>query len=714
MHLPRKALLAGLLVLSLALSTSLVSAGNKKKDKKKAAAVQAQMDERQRALHVLNRFTFGPRPGDVDRVMAMGVDKWFEEQLHPDKINDSALEARLSPFRSLNMDTQMLVENFPPRQAVQAVINGRAPLPSDPVKRAIYESQIQKIEDQQARKQAKGDGAPQAANVDTQTANPAVSGVGQGISPVVSNSSKPPDNSASSDQANEQQKAAQREARMYADLKYEEFMAMPAEKRMQAILKMDAQERERFARALRPEDREQLLASLTPDQRETVMALANPEQVVVGELQQGKILRAAYSERQLDEVMTDFWFNHFNVFIGKGPDRYLITSYERDVIRAHALGKFKDLLVATAKSPAMLWYLDNWDSVGPNSEFAKYGNHPARNNASFHPRRPYFGGPFGGRPPVARPQAQQQKKQQKGLNENYARELMELHTLGVDGGYTQKDVTEVARVFTGWTLREPRRGGGYEFDERKHEPGNKTVLGQKIKEDGEKEGMKVLEMLARHPSTARFISTKLATRFVSDNPPPTLVDRMAETFRKSDGDIREVLMTMFNSPEFWSPAAYRAKVKTPLEFVVSSIRATGADINNARPLVQALNRMGMPLYGQQPPTGYPMKAEAWVNSSALLNRMNFALQLGNGRMRGVEFNASQLLATSSSSTAEQAVGSLESVLLAGDISQQTHATILKQLADPQVTGRVLDDASRPPNVGVIAGLLLGSPEFQRR
>ncbi|HXZ79361.1 MAG TPA: DUF1800 family protein [Terriglobales bacterium] len=712
--MPRKALLAGLLVLSLALSTSLVSAGNKKKDKKKAAAVQAQMDERQRALHVLNRFTFGPRPGDVDRVMAMGVDKWFEEQLHPDKINDSALEARLSPFRSLNMDTQMLVENFPPRQAVQAVINGRAPLPSDPVKRAIYESQIQKIEDQQARKQAKGDGAPQAANVDTQTANPAVSGVGQGISPVVSNSSKPPDNSASSDQANEQQKAAQREARMYADLKYEEFMAMPAEKRMQAILKMDAQERERFARALRPEDREQLLASLTPDQRETVMALANPEQVVVGELQQGKILRAAYSERQLDEVMTDFWFNHFNVFIGKGPDRYLITSYERDVIRAHALGKFKDLLVATAKSPAMLWYLDNWDSVGPNSEFAKYGNHPARNNASFHPRRPYFGGPFGGRPPVARPQAQQQKKQQKGLNENYARELMELHTLGVDGGYTQKDVTEVARVFTGWTLREPRRGGGYEFDERKHEPGNKTVLGQKIKEDGEKEGMKVLEMLARHPSTARFISTKLATRFVSDNPPPTLVDRMAETFRKSDGDIREVLMTMFNSPEFWSPAAYRAKVKTPLEFVVSSIRATGADINNARPLVQALNRMGMPLYGQQPPTGYPMKAEAWVNSSALLNRMNFALQLGNGRMRGVEFNASQLLATSSSSTAEQAVGSLESVLLAGDISQQTHATILKQLADPQVTGRVLDDASRPPNVGVIAGLLLGSPEFQRR
>jgi len=712
MHLRRKPLVAGLLVIGLALSTSLVSAVNKKKDKKKAAAAQAQMDERQRALHVLNRFSFGPRPGDVDRVMATGVDKWFEQQLQPERIDDSALQARLSPFRSLNMDTQALVENFPSRQAVQAVINGKAALPSDPVKRAIYEAQIQKIEDQQARKQAKGDNTTQPASSD-----PKAAGAGQAIPPV-SSAPNQPDSSGAGDQVNEQQKASQREARMYADLKYEELMALPAEKRMQAILKMDAQDRERFARALRPEDRQQLMASLPPDQRETLIALVNPELVVVGELQQGKILRAAYSERQLDEVMTDFWFNHFNVFIGKGPDRYLITSYERDVIRPHALGKFKDLLVATAKSPAMLWYLDNWDSVGPNSEFAKYGNHPPRNNAGFHPRR--FGGPFGGpvmypapRPPASRPQ-QQQKKQQKGLNENYARELMELHTLGVDGGYTQKDVTEVARVFTGWTIREPRRGGAYEFDERKHEPGNKTVLGQKIKDDGEKEGMKVLEMLARHPSTARFISTKLAMRFVSDNPPQTLVDRMAETFLKKDGDIREVLKTMYNSPEFWSPAAYRAKVKTPLEFVVSSIRATGADVTNAMPLVQALNRMGMPLYGQQPPTGYPMKAEAWVNSSALLNRMNFALQLGNGRMRGVEFDASSLLSSANPATADQAVGSLESALLAGDVSQQTHATILKQLSDPQVTGRVLDDGSRPPNVGVIAGLILGSPEFQRR
>ncbi|HMK29800.1 MAG TPA: DUF1800 family protein [Terriglobales bacterium] len=711
MPLRRKQLLAGLLVLCLAASTTLVSAGNKKKDKKKKGAVaEAQMDDRQRALHVLNRFTFGPRPGDVESVTAMGVDKWFDLQLHPERIDDSALQTRLSPFRSLDMDTRTLVENFPPRQLVQAVMNGRASLPSDPTRRAIYESQIQKIEDQQARKQAKGDTAS-PGNGDAQPQPPQAPGTGNQA------------DASAADQASEQQKAAQREARMYADLKYEELMALPADKRMQAILKMDPQDRERLARALRPEDREQLLASLTPDQRETVMALANPEQVVVNELQQGKILRAAYSERQLQEVLTDFWFNHFNVFIGKGPDRYLLTSYERDVIRPHALGKFKDLLVATAKSPAMLWYLDNWDSVGPDSEFARYGNRPPRNDAVFRPRRPHFGGPFGGpvmspvpKPPAPRPQTgqQQQKKQQKGLNENYARELMELHTLGVDGGYTQKDVTEVARVFTGWTLREPRRGGGYEFDERKHEPGNKVVLGLKIKDDGEKEGMKVLEMLAHHPSTAKFISTKLATRFVSDDPPLAMVNRMADAFLKSDGDIREVLKTMVDSPEFWTPTAYRAKVKTPLEFVASSIRATGADITNAMPLVQTLNRMGMPLYGQQPPTGYPMKAEAWVNSSALLNRMNFALQLGSGRMRGVELDASRLLGSLAPTTAEQAVGSLESVLLAGDVSPQTHATIVKQLSDPQVTGRVLDDTLRPPNIGVIAGLILGSPEFQRR
>ena len=317
---------------------------------------------------------------------------------------------------------------------------------------------------------------------------------------------------------------------------------------------------------------------------------------------------------------------------------------------------------------------------------------------------------------------EQKKKRASGLNENYAREIMELHTLGVNGGYTQKDVTELAKILTGWTIEQPRRGGGFDFNERVHEPGTKYLLGEKFREDGEKEGQKAIEMLAKHPSTAKFISRKLAMRFVSDNPPDSLVNRMAEAFKKSDGDIREVLRTMFKSQEFWAPQSYRAKVKTPLEFVASALRATNADVQNALPLIQQLNKMGMPLYGAQPPTGYSMKAETWVNSAALLDRMNFALALGTGRLPGVivDQNVSALstVAAGKASTDAPAPGMvqalLEGSLLNGDVSKQTHETIAKQLSDPQVTGRRLDDSPRPVNVGALAGLILGSPEFQRR
>jgi hypothetical protein len=241
------------------------------------------------------------------------------------------------------------------------------------------------------------------------------------------------------------------------------------------------------------------------------------------------------------------------------------------------------------------------------------------------------------------------------------------------------------------------------------------VLGHTIKEQGAEEGKQMLKWLAHHPSTAHFISEKLAMRFVSDHPPETLVNRMAETFLKSDGDIRQVLRTMFQSPEFWAPDAYRAKVKTPLEFVVSAVRASGADISDALPLAQTLNQMGMPLYGAQPPTGYSMKAETWVNSSALLNRMNFALRFTSGRMPGVAFVPERVLGSAEApSDPDVALARLEKTLLAGDVSQQTHATILKHAAEPEVTGRRLDDAARPVNVGVLAGLILGSPEFQRR
>ncbi len=679
-----------LLILAFILSASLW-AGNKKKDKKStfSSPAQVQMDEHQRAMHALNRLTFGPRPGDVDRVMAMGVDKWVEQQLHPEKIDDSALQARLEPLRTLRMDSRQLAEAFPPPQVIKQVAEGKRGMPSDKVERAIYESQVEKYEDKREKKAAKAEPVNQAQAGDDQPA-----------------------------MMTDEERAERRQARMYARQQLDSLLAMPTpDKRMQAILAMTPEQRQQLARSLPPEERDQLMNSLTPQQREQLMAMNNPQQVVTTELMQSKILRAAYSERQLDEVMTDFWFNHFNVFIGKGADRYLVGEYERDVIRPHALGKFQDLLMATAKSSAMMFYLDNWQSVGPRSEVGLGGPARGRNNG----RNVRFRGPFGMPVPQQRPQPspqQQQakgKKQQRGLNENYAREVMELHTLGVDGGYTQKDVTELARVLTGWTIREPRRGGDFEYNERMHEPGTKFVLGHTIKEHGEDEGKEMLKILAHHPATAHFISKKLAMRFVSDNPPDELVNRMAATFLKSDGDIRQVLRTMFQSQEFWAPEAYRAKVKTPLEFVVSSVRASGADVGNALPLVQTLNQMGMPLYGAQPPTGYSMKAETWVNSSALLNRMNFALRFTSGRMPGIAFAPERILGSNDlPSDTNTAVARLENALLAGDLSKQTHETILKHASDPEVTGRVLDDPNRPVNVGVLAGLILGSPEFQKR
>ncbi len=645
------------------LAVTAVWAANKRK------SVDNAVSDRQRAIHALNRLTFGPRPGDVDRVISIGVDKWIDQQLHPDKIDDSALSARLESLLTLNMNTQEIVSRFPPQQLIKQVADGKMSMPRDPAERAIYQAQIDRLDDKiRAKEQAAEQPQDEASMTDAQ-------------------------------------KAERRQTRQFASAKFDELMAVPADDRMSAILRMSPDERLKFAQGLRPEDRLKLAESVSPAQREQLLALRNPEQVVVTELQQAKILRAAYSERQLQEVMTDFWFNHFNVFINKGPDRYLTTAYERDVIRPHALGKFKDLLIATAKSPAMLWYLDNWDSVGPNSEFALYG--PQRLDR--------FGQVARRRNPRITQRRVDQIKQRipKGLNENYARELMELHTLGVDGGYSQKDVTEVAKVFTGWTIKEPRRGGSYEFDERRHEPGPKFVLGKNIKQDGEKEGIHVLEMLARHPSTAHFVSKKLATRFVSDDPPPQLVDDMAKTYLKTDGDIAEVLRTMFRSREFWAPESYRAKVKTPFEFVVSAVRATGTDVTNALPLVQTLNRMGMPLYQQQPPTGYSMKAETWVNSAALLNRMNFALQLASGKMLGLGFDTQRILPVQFTSP-DQAVASFENALLAGDVSKQTHETILKQMEDPQLSGVALNRLDKPVRANLIAGLILGSPEFQRR
>jgi len=662
--------LALVLALLLGSTGSVQLALGKKKEKQNSAA--AQMDEQRRVLHALNRLTFGPRPGDIERVMATGVDKWIAQQLHPEKINDNALEARLAPFRTLRMDTREIVENFPPPQLIKAVAEGKQSLPSDPIKRAVYQAQLERYQEKKDRKQ-------EAANID-----PAGS-----------------DATVKKGAPSEAERARRREDRLYADLKAQELLDMPPDERMKAILKMSPEDQRALATSLKGDSRDEFMEGMSPQQREMLMALNNPQQVIAAELIQGKLLRATYSERQLQEVMADFWFNHFNVFIGKGADRYLLTSYERDVIRPHAMGKFEDLLVATAQSPAMLFYLDNWLSVGPNSAFA---NGIGKRGYKRWRKRNRNGAPL-----------KQAKGKRGGLNENYGRELMELHTLGVNGGYTQQDVTEVARVFTGWTLKQPKQGGGFTFEDRMHEPGDKIVLGHRIKPNGQKEGREILHLLARHPSTAKFVCSKLAMRFVSDNPPPALVDRMAQTFLKKDGDIREVLKTMLRSPEFWSADDYRAKVKTPLEFVVSALRATGAEITDAVPVARQLQNMGMPLYGMQPPTGYSMKAEAWVNSAALLGRMNFALALTGGKMKGVQVDADRVLGTNRAQRdPQQTLAVLENSLLAGDVSKQTHDTIAAQLEDPNVSQRRLDDPARPPNVSAIAGLLLGSPEFQRR
>jgi len=656
----------------------------KAKERKHAAA---RMDEDKKIVHALNRFTFGVRPGDVERVRAMGLDKWFDQQLHPEKINDNAVEARLAPLRTLKMSTREMVENFPPPQVLKAVENGRLSMPRDPAKRAIYESRIAEMQQRQEKKQNAV--AVEGKDKDASVNEPAEMKM------------EPDDSSLTPEQRKQRQKQA--EDAMFSDISQTQLLQMPAEQRYKKIIGMYPDERLELARQYRGPKALRLVDGMKPEQQETVEAIIAPQIVIGGELSQAKLLRAIYSERQLEEVMTDFWYNHFNIFIGKGPDRYMISAYERDVIRPHALGKFKDLLVATAKSPAMLFYLDNWQSVGPDSDLARYGPQ----------QRPFRRGRFGAPMPRPRPQ-QQGKNRPSGLNENYAREIMELHTLGVDGGYTQKDVTELAKVLTGWSIAQPQRGGGFVFNPRAHQPGTKYVLGHKIGNSGENEGMEMLDILAHHPSTARFISRKLAMRFVSDDPPQALVDRMAETFRKKDGDIREVLRTMFKSPEFWAAGAYRAKVKTPLEFVASAARAGGADVQNALPLVQFMNRMGMPLYGMQPPTGYSMKAETWVNSSALLNRMNFALALGTGRLPGTYIDPKTLLQGTNPANAESALVAMEQRLLAGDVSPQTHAAMLKQLGDPQITQRKLDDPGRAPNLGAIAGLIMGSPEFQRR
>jgi uncharacterized protein (DUF1800 family) len=396
------------------------------------------------------------------------------------------------------------------------------------------------------------------------------------------------------------------------------------------------------------------------------------------------VLRAVYSNRQLEEVLVDFWFNHFNVDSTKNVGmtvnlgQLLIGSYERDAIRPHVLGHFKDLLVATARHPAMLYYLDNWESVAPNSfEVGPYA-----------PRR----GNLNGVPNSILPNGLQRLAH--GLNENYGREIMELHTLGVKGGYTQEDVIAVARCFTGWTVRSPEVPE-FVFAPFMHDYGEKTVLGHKIPAGGgEQDGLMVLDILAHHPSTAKFISLQLARHFVADDPPPAMVDKMAQTFLKTEGDLRAVMDTMFRSPEFFSDGAWEARIKSPLDMAVGTVRALGGEVTDAWTLVQKVSDMGEALYAKLEPTGYPDVAESWLSASGLTARMNFAAAVVSGQVPGVTVDTARWTGLENAAIAR--------VLLGREPSKQTLDAI----------GSGLE--GKNPSPAVIASLVLGSPDFERR
>ena len=512
----------------------------------------------QRVQQALNRLTFGPRSGDAAAVQAMGLKKWLNLQLHPERIAENpVLEGKLKIMDTLSMNSRQLVRDYPSPQVVRLMAKGQMPYPSDPDRRMM----IQKLAAREARKNGQ-DGPP----------NP----MGD---PLALRDLLTPE------QLHALRTGSPRE-RVAA------FQALPAAKQDDVIEAMPAPLRQT------------LFAAAPPELRRRLEMANGPAQVVARDLTESKVLRAVYSNRQLDEVMADFWFNHFNVYMDKGADRYLLTEYERDAIRPRVFAKFRDLLEATAKSPAMLFYLDNWQSVGPAAP-------PARGDAA--------------------------RRQRNGLNENYGRELLELHTLGVDGGYTQKDVTEVARCFTGWTIDQPQRGGKFTFNPRLHDDGEKTVLGVRIPAGGGMhDGETVLDIVAHHPSTAHFIAKKLAMRFVADDPPESLVARMANSFTRTDGDIRAVLECMLDSREFWSEGAYRTKVKSPLEMVASAVRAVDGDVDFAAPLVNQLTQLGQPLYRKVEPTGYSNAGREWLNSAGLVARMNFAMQLAGNKVPGVK------------------------------------------------------------------------------
>ncbi len=602
------------------------------------------LTETQKIIHVLNRLGFGVRPGDVEKVKSIGIDKYIEQQLNSASINDSIADEKVKNLPVLKMSNEELFAKYPNPGAVMTAVAQKNGLQRDDLM-GIRPNQNQNTDEMKENQMSEAD----------------------------------------------RRKYQQEIAEMYR--KYN---------------------------------------------------LGRPNQITQ-QLIASRLLRATYSERQLQEVMVDFWSNHFNVYANKAATRWFLPEYDRDVIRPNALGNFKDLLLATAKSPAMLFYLDNFQSISPNANNNNLANNNRRRNRLMQNQ-------------------QQQQRQQRGINENYAREIMELHTLGVDGGYTQEDIREVARALTGWTIIDARGyrrafaamangttdrraerlmrqagipldtpSGTFYFNENWHDKGEKVVLGQKINEGGMKDGLKVIEILVNHPSTAKFIARKLAVKFVSDTPSEKLVNRVAEAFTKSKGDIKTTLRTLFTSEEFFAAENYRAKIKTPFELLVSSLRTLGADTNGGQ-VQSLLSKMGEQLYGYQAPTGYPDTAEDWVNTGALLERMNFAVALSSNQIPGTRVDLRKFEAKEKSQILENSLAAI----LQGEVNPNTKQTLLKQIEQPLIQTKLdsdMDDDDGemmqgggqnrqnrtrllPPSgnaeVFKIIGLILGSPDFQRQ
>ena len=639
-----------LALLSIAAAVSVAHAQKQKPAQVTPVSQSADLLPDEQIQQVLNRLTFGPRSDDAAKVRAMGVEKWIDAQLHPERIPDARVDSLMSRFAVYSMSTTDVIRDYGVVRQLQ----------------------------QKAKKEAGADSS------------------------------------------------------------------------------MDKRDARRDVLAQDPK-----LAEIV---RQT--------QQFVGEIQSAKLARAVNSERQLNEVMVDFWENHFSVFAGKGQTRLFLAQYDRDVIRPRALGKFRDLLGAVAKSPAMLFYLDNAQSAADSTQptlIARNGGRGGR--GGLIARRPGLGGIGRGRqlPPAARQRLENatpaereqlmqrlQQQAKRGLNENYARELMELHTLGVDGGYTQKDVQEVARALTGWMFN--RQTGEFVFNPAIHDAGEKLILGKKFPAGrGQQEGEEVLDMVSRSPATARFITTKLARHFVSDEPPKALVDRCANTFSNSDGDIRETLRCVVTSPEFFSRQAYRAKVKTPFEVVASALRAVNAQPDFTPRTAQVVARLGQPIFGRQTPDGWPDRGDAWMNTGAILNRINFGLSLAAGQLPTAKLNNWTLFDSLRTLSRSQQVDGVVKAMLGGQVSVETREVLMsgenpmlaRAGAASDINGMAVIDSAgvtmgggrgaarqAAKDVGVkglpraqipgfgrpvdlkglpqVVGLALGAPEFQRR